>query len=52
VLGLGSEARINVPGVASGNWSWRLSRRLPRSSLDRLADLTETYGRASQPITE
>jgi 4-alpha-glucanotransferase len=23
LLGLGSEARMNVPGVADGNWSWR-----------------------------
>ena len=23
-LGLGSEARLNVPGVAEGNWRWRL----------------------------
>ena len=24
-LGLGSEARINVPGVAGGNWRWRMA---------------------------
>jgi 4-alpha-glucanotransferase len=24
VLGLGSEARMNVPGEADGNWGWRL----------------------------
>ncbi|MEO1368190.1 MAG: 4-alpha-glucanotransferase, partial [Acidobacteriota bacterium] len=24
VLGLGKEARMNTPGVADGNWSWRL----------------------------
>ena len=23
-LGLGSEARINVPGTSSNNWRWRL----------------------------
>jgi 4-alpha-glucanotransferase len=23
VLDLGSEARMNVPGVANGNWGWR-----------------------------
>ena len=23
-LGLGTEARLNVPGVAAGNWQWRL----------------------------
>jgi 4-alpha-glucanotransferase len=26
VLGLGSEARMNRPGVTHGNWSWRLER--------------------------
>jgi 4-alpha-glucanotransferase len=26
VLGLGSEARMNRPGVTGGNWSWRLER--------------------------
>jgi 4-alpha-glucanotransferase len=24
LLGLGSEARMNRPGTASGNWRWRL----------------------------
>jgi 4-alpha-glucanotransferase len=24
VLGLGSEARMNKPGVANGNWNWRI----------------------------
>ena len=23
VLGLGNEARMNVPGTATGNWQWR-----------------------------
>ena len=26
VLGLGSEARTNLPGTTEGNWSWRLRR--------------------------
>ena len=26
LLGLGSEARTNVPGVADGNWRWRLKK--------------------------
>ena len=25
LLGLGSEARMNTPGTAAGNWSWRMS---------------------------
>ncbi len=24
VLGLGSEARMNLPGIGEGNWRWRL----------------------------
>ena len=24
LLGLGSEARMNTPGLEQGNWSWRL----------------------------
>ena len=24
-LALGSEGRINVPGVAEGNWRWRMA---------------------------
>ncbi len=24
ILGLGSEARMNLPGVASGYWKWRM----------------------------
>ncbi len=36
VLGLGSEARMNTPAVADGNWSWRAgSWRLPE--MDGLA---------------
>ncbi len=33
-LGLGSEARLNVPGVAEGNWCWRL---LPGQATETLA---------------
>ncbi len=28
ILGLGDDARMNVPGVATGNWTW-LRRRRP-----------------------
>ena len=34
-LGLGSEARLNVPGVAEGNWCWRL---LPGQATEALAE--------------
>jgi 4-alpha-glucanotransferase len=45
-LGLGSEGRVNTPGVAGGNWRWRL---LPGQLTDALADAmrasTYLYGR-------
>ena len=25
LLGLGSDARMNIPGTADGNWSWRFT---------------------------
>jgi 4-alpha-glucanotransferase len=47
VLGLGSEARMNVPGKADGNWTWRLRSAELRGSRtrERLADLAVVYGR-------
>ncbi|GBC85550.1 4-alpha-glucanotransferase [bacterium HR11] len=47
VLGLGAEARMNTPATPTGNWEWRLQPHQITSELARrLADLTETYGRA------
>jgi 4-alpha-glucanotransferase len=47
VLGLGSSARMNTPGTSEGNWRWRYRAELLKPALlDRLADLTTTYGRA------
>ena len=45
-LGLGSEARINVPGVVSeNNWSWRL-KELPTSELAaKIKKFTKEYNR-------
>jgi 4-alpha-glucanotransferase len=46
VLGLGSEARMNLPGRAKGNWRWRFEeKQLTPKLLKRLADLTEVSGR-------
>ena len=46
LLGLGSNARMNQPGTATGNWSFRLEPgALTPAVADRLRDLTETYGR-------
>jgi 4-alpha-glucanotransferase len=33
LLGLGDEARINVPGVPTGNWHWQMTPEM----LDNLA---------------
>jgi 4-alpha-glucanotransferase len=47
VLGLGSEARMNVPGEAEGNWRWQLEPgRLTSAHAGRLRALAETHGRA------
>ena len=46
VLGLGSEARMNQPGTASGAWKWRLTE-LPSVALGRrLRDAAAAAGRA------
>jgi len=46
VLSMGSEARMNRPGHAIGNWSWRLQpHHLARDVAQRLARLTSLYGR-------
>lgn len=47
VLNLGSEARMNFPGKAEGNWAWRVrSEQLTDDVAARLAELTLLYGRA------
>jgi 4-alpha-glucanotransferase len=46
LLGLGSEARMNHPGAASGNWRWRLvPGQLTSDTSRKLAVTTETYDR-------
>ena len=44
VLGLGSEGRMNIPGLAAGNWSWRCTE-LPHHTAFRLRELSESFGR-------
>jgi 4-alpha-glucanotransferase len=42
LLGLGTEARMNVPGRMDGNWAWRFRQRdLRPEDLQRLRDITE-----------
>ena len=50
VLGLGGEARMNVPGEEHGNWAWRFTWDAVTDDLvARLRTLTETYGRTAYP---
>ncbi len=47
VLDLGSEARMNTPGVESGNWGWRCPEAALKDDLaSRLGELTVRFGRA------
>ena len=47
VLGLGASGRMNVPGVAEGNWAWRaLPGAFTPELAKRLASITEAAGRA------
>ena len=49
VIGLGSEARMNVPAQAAGNWTWRHAwAELSAARTTWLADLAATYGRAPE----
>jgi 4-alpha-glucanotransferase len=43
VLLLGVEGRMNRPGVASGNWSWRANVQAVMAVSDRLAHLVELH---------
>ncbi|MDW8105742.1 MAG: 4-alpha-glucanotransferase [Armatimonadota bacterium] len=45
-LGLGTEARMNVPGTTEGNWQWRCQREhLSRELAEHIARMCRTYGR-------
>ncbi len=46
VLGLGSAARMNLPGKMSGNWRWRYRRDALRPELSaRLREMATLYDR-------
>ena len=48
-LGLGSEARINVPGTSSNNWRWRLENgELNPDIRGQVAALVDESGRSLQ----
>jgi 4-alpha-glucanotransferase len=46
LLGLPTEARMNIPGTANGNWDWRFSWGMVSRNLGgSLAEMLERYGR-------
>ncbi len=49
LLSLGGEARLNMPGAATGNWQWRMSlaqlQALRKQSSAYLRELNYIYGR-------
>ncbi len=46
LLGLGTEGRMNVPGVAEGNWRWRFrAEQFLPGVVEHLAELTTIYNR-------
>ena len=50
VLSLGTEARMNFPGTAQGNWRWRLADvALTAKALEHLRELTEIFDRLAKP---
>jgi 4-alpha-glucanotransferase len=52
VLNLGSEARMNVPGRADGNWRWRCPENaLSDRAFEPLRDLTKASSRLSRDST-
>jgi 4-alpha-glucanotransferase len=52
VLGLGGEARMNLPGRPTGNWRWRFAAGDLRAELGaRLAELARLYDRAPRADT-
>ena len=50
-LGLGSDARMNVPSRERGNWRWRFGAELLRPEVaKKLAELAEVSDRLPQPL--
>ncbi|SFO92796.1 4-alpha-glucanotransferase [Oscillibacter sp. PC13] len=51
-LALGCQARINVPGVAGGNWRWNmLPGQLTEDLAGEIREMTACYGRCSPTDT-
>ena len=49
VLGLGTEARMNLPSTSRGNWEWRFTEDMLTPSIkQRLKELTKIYERSPE----
>lgn len=50
LLGLGTQARMNLPNSTTGNWAWRYKTdALTVEVGERLKNLTQIYGRDNKP---
>ena len=46
ILKLGADARMNIPGTATGNWTWRYQDGALNSGMAQgLRQMTELFGR-------
>ena len=53
LLNLGTEARMNVPGSASGNWRWRCSdTMLSQANFQWLREVTERAKRSGREFSD
>ena len=51
VLGLGNEARINTPGVADGNWSWRMNKAMLTDEIkNMMRNMTQDSDRSTKNL--
>ncbi|HEV8129660.1 MAG TPA: 4-alpha-glucanotransferase [Acidobacteriota bacterium] len=49
VLGLGSEARMNLPASIGNNWTWRIQKEQLKPEMgERLLKMTKIYGRSRE----
>jgi 4-alpha-glucanotransferase len=52
-LNLGPESRMNTPGIASGNWGWRMTpEQAGPARLAWLKQLARIYGRRAEERSE
>jgi len=48
-LGLGTESRMNTPGILGGNWQWRLQKgQIDAALTKRIAETARIYGRSER----